>query len=225
MKVNNKDFSTWNMRCLAFDYQPLGYAREIYQPDQSITPIMSSRRQYQPKPMTFDADFKTVDDAGRFLAELMSGDYSIIDMDDGYLYRCYLSEIDEISEKQGNGYCYTLSIPLSVIQTGTEVSETLEADVPITVIGHLEAECIYEITPKQQIEEYHIAGYTINNLQQGVTVYFDGIDKRIYSSAELNKFGDVTFPNNRFPTLRPGEQVIDFDATADVVLRYYPIYI
>ena len=218
MKVNNKDFSTWNMRCLAFDYQPLGYAREIYQPDQSITPIMSSRKQYRPKSMIFKVEFKTIEDSGRFLVELMTGDYSIIDMDDGYLYRCYLSEIDEISEKQGNGYCYTLSIPLSVIQTGTEVSETLEA-------RNLETECIYEITPKQQIEEYHIAGYTIKNLQQGVTVYFDGIDKRIYSSTELNKFGDVTFPNNRFPTLQPGEQIIELDATADVVLRYYPIYI
>ena len=175
--------------------------------------------------MIFKVEFKTIEDSGRFLVELMTGDYSIIDMDDGYLYRCYLSEIDGISEKQGIGYCYTLSIPLSAIQTGTEVSETLEASVPITVIGNLETECIYEITPKQQIEEYHIAGYTIKNLQQGVTVYFDGIDKRIYSSTELNKFGDVTFPNNRFPTLQPGEQIIELDATADVVLRYYPIYI
>ena len=215
----------FNMKINSFTYQPFATNCEIFQLEGSIRPTLG-KKVLTPKPMQLVAEFRSKKDISDFIAELLNHDENIIDIDDGYYYRCYLSKLSQPVDEYWQGW-YRVKISLLVIQEGSRRRLMLnKVDNQIIVAGNWQTECVYEITPTSNMESVNIDGHIIKNLYANRTVYLDGEMKKIYTIVEPNKYLDCNLKQNSFPILSPGRQNINISSTAvKVVLKYTPIFV
>lgn len=225
MKINNKNIKHYHMKINSFTYQPMIYNREIFQPESSIRPILG-KAVLAPKSMELIAEFHSKLDISNFIADLMKNNEIIIDIDDGYKYRCYLSQVGNLVEEYWQGW-YRITLPLLVIQQGSRRRLLLDKrENHVIIAGNWPSECIYEITPYKNMYSFEIDGHVIRNLYENKTVYFDGEQKKIYTNTEINKYPDCTLKNNSFPIISPDTNVIKMsDTDVKVYLYYDPIFI
>lgn len=225
MRINKRNLLEFNMKVNSFTYQPFTVSYGIFQPERSIRPIIG-KRTLTPKPMELIAEFRSKKDISDFIAELLNHEENVIDIEDGYYYRCYLSTLNQPVEEYWQGW-YRVKIPLLVIQEGIRRKIALnKKENYIYIAGNWQTECVYEITPKADMDDITVDGHIIRHLYTGKTVYLDGEKKRVYSSTEPNKYVDCTLKQHSFPTLKPGKQLIALsNDKADVMLRYTPIFV
>lgn len=225
MRINNKRMERFHMRVNSFTYQPYAVEREVFQPERSLRPVLG-KRVLTPKSMQLIAEFRSKKDISDFLAELLNHEENMIDIEDGFKYRCYLSKLSQPVDEYWQGW-YRVTIPLSVIQEGSRRQLLLsKAENHIVVAGNWQTECVYEITPMAAMDSFTIDGHTIRKLYANRTVYFDGELKKVYTDTEPNKYPDCTLKQNSFPTLDPGSQKISMSSTSvKVVLKYTSIFV
>jgi len=226
MRINNKPLESFHMKVNSFTYQPFSIERQVFQPDYAVKPVMG-RLEIAPKEMKLVAEFRSKLDISNFLAELLKHKENILDVDDGFLYRCFLFSVKDIVDEYWQGW-YRITVTLSVIQEGSRRKIYLKkARNNIHVAGNWTTDCLFEITPKKNLETFTIFGYEIRRLYKDRTVYLDGETKRVYTSSEPNKYSDCVLKNKMFPCLDPGQQTINMNNVTDVtvVLKYTPIYI
>lgn len=225
MRINNKPMDMFHMRINSFTYQPFVMERKVFQPERSLRPILG-KLAIAAKNMQLIAEFRSKLDISNFMAELMSHEENLIDIEDGYRYRCYLSKISNPINEYWQGW-YRLTLPLTVIQEGSRRKATLKkAENFIQIAGNWETECLFEITPKKNMDSFTIDGHIIRRLYANRTVYLDGELKKVYTETEPNKYPDCTLKGKLFPRLKPGTQIIRMSNTdAKVVLRYTPVYV
>ena len=226
MKINNKPLGMFHMRINSFTYQPLRAERKVFQSEQSLKPILG-RLDMLSKDMQLIAEFRNKLDISNFIAELLMHKENILDIDDGYRYRSFLTSLSNPQSEVWQG-CYRITHPLSVIQEGSRREFHLKKDTNyIQVAGNWRTDCLFEITPNQDIEVFEIYGYEISHLYAGKTVYLDGESKRVYTATEPNKYNDCVLKDKMFPSLEPGIQEIQMNSASDVtvILKYTPIYV
>lgn len=226
MRINNYDESYFNMRANSFSYQPLIVAREVFQPDNSIYPILSKPK-IRPKKMKIVAEFRGKKDISNFIAELLRHNVNIIDIDDGFLYKTYVHEIDQCVTERWQGW-YRLSLPVLVIQCGYEQRyKLLKENNTIINNGNYMCDCIYEIIPLKNVDSITIDKITIKNLVEGNKVILNGEAKKVFSNTEVNKYNDCIFGDNQFPKVDPGVNTIHISNYSDVEINliFTPIYI
>lgn len=225
MKINNHNLKEYGARVLNWVYQPNLLNRELFQPENSITPHVGPVKP-EPKPMELDLEFTDKTMISNFISELLSNDINILDIDDGFLYQCWCTTLSSPVEEVYHGW-YNIKIPLFVIQTTAERSIHLtEATTHIFVQGNWEVECRYEITPSVDLSSITINDYTVKNLKRNEKLVLDGVTKRVYTETNSNKYGDTKLKKNKFPTLKHGEQTIEISSlNADIWLYYQPIFI
>lgn len=225
MRINKRNFLEFNMKVNSFTYQPFTVNREVFQPEGSIRPILG-KKVLTPKPMQLVAEFRSKKDISDFFSELLSHDENIIDIGDNYYYRCYLSKLNQPVSEYWQGW-YRVKIPLLVIQEGNRRKLLLnKKENRIYVAGNWMTECVFEITPNENMDDVIIDGNVIRKLYAGKTVYLDGEQKKIYSSTEPNKYVDCKLKQNSFPILQPGKQLIVMSSDkVNVMLKYTPIFL
>ncbi len=226
MRINNLSLNHFNMKANSFSYQPLNIARAVFQPDRSIYPILGELN-LKPKKMTMIAEFKSKLDISNFIAELLNHKVNIFDIDDGFIYKIYLQEVNNSVTEYWQGW-YRLSLPVLVIQCGHEQKYTLAEEKNLIVnIGNYKCDCIYTILPLRNLESLTVDQITIKNLIAGNQIVLNGELKKVYSETEPNKYSDCTFGNNLFPKLDPGLNTIFISNPTDVKinLSFTPIFI
>lgn len=225
MKINGINLGYYNMNITKFSYQPCVAKRELFQAEKSIYPILG-KIDIKPKQMVLEAEFSSYNDVSQFMLEIVKNKEVILDIDDGFIYKCYLEQLSSPVTYFDNGW-YDISIPLFVIKTGIIRTKRLNyLENYVHIDGDLETECIFEITPKKDIDLFTIYGVSIKNMKKDVKVTIDGIEKRVYSDIEVNKYGDCSFIKNFFPVINPGKSIITMShLEADVYLKYMPLYI
>lgn len=225
MKINKHNFKEYGARVLEWTYQPFLVSRSVFQPEDSIHPSVGLAKP-EPKTMSLVLEFTDKLMISNFLSELLSHDENVLDLNDGYIYRCWCPSLSAPVEEVYHGW-YKVNIPLLVLQTTAERAiHITSANTSIDVQGNWESECRFEITPLENISSITINDYTIKNLTKDVKVILDGVTKKIYTNKESNKYGDITLKNHKFPTLLPGTQVIKVNTMkADIWLYYQPIFV
>lgn len=223
MKINEKNISYYNMQIQSFTYQPLSINRELFTGDRSLT-VITGQWNIKPKEMTLIADFQSMADISLFIADLMLHDENIIDMEDGYIYHCYLKEIEEAVEVPAKNW-YTLTVAFKVIQTEPLRHVVFNGKTSVFIGGTWQTSIRFRIVSSLDIASFTIAGHVIKNLKANKEFILDGIDKMITCQGK-NCFGDVILANNHFPSLTPGWHDIETNNTkVKVTLEYYPMFV
>lgn len=144
---------------------------------------------------------------------------------DGYYYFSILQSVDDPE--------YYLSTRADVIYTFDAVRHGaynqrgltamgIETSASIEIMGNLETEVVYTITPTSNADQITVAGITVNNITADKVIVIDGINKRVTEDGD-NKFGDCDLVS--FPRLAPGTNTITFAAPGCAIsVGYYPIY-
>lgn len=218
MKINNKNINNFNASIKSFDMSTLGIDNNIMLLDSGYLPILREQK-LSAQERTLILDFIHEDDISNFTAECSRE--SILNLDDGYEYLCYLKATPTI---QTEGIAaYTVEYPMYVIKRKPMIMTQIREFIFIE--GNVNTSCIFEITAATDLKTYQINNFTINNLKANETFYLDGIHKLIYRSStpDQSAFDDVTLSS--FPMLKPGNQYFNTsDDTVKVILKYYPTY-
>lgn len=224
MKINKRMFEEFGTKANSFTYQPLSIDATLFQPDKSIYPV-SGEYVLKPKQMSLVAEFRSKLDISNFMAEILLHKENIIDIEDGYIYKCYFTGSTTPVSEYWQGW-YRITLPFLAIQMGSErIVHLNDIENHISIAGNWKAGCIYEITPLKDIETITIAGIQISNLYTNKLVTVDGVLKKVYSPSEPNKYSDCVFPDNEFPCVTPGANIIRISTKdAKVKLKYNPIY-
>ena len=139
-----------------------------------------------------------------------------IGLPDGYEYTCIVDSVGDlsyISDKLATCEYSFLGIQHGQWVTTTGPSVFCESTAPVT-------DCIFKVTVSQAAESYNLAGMVFSNVQQGMTLEVDGINKRILvDGAPGAQYCDFL----EFPYLVPGENQVD--APDPVTVSFWPIYI
>ncbi len=225
MKLNKHNFKEYGARVLKWGYQPLSITRENFQPDNSLLPILGIKYP-KPKPMELVVEFSQQRLMSDFIAEILKNDMNLLDLDDGYIYKCWMPTLNNPVEEPAWGW-YSVTIPFLVIQTAAERAISLKKlKNDVIVQGNWECECRYEITLKSNETSFTVDGIIVKDIRANQKLVIDGAEKRIYTGDSVNKYSDAILRNNRFPVLSPGPQSIQISSTAhDVWLYYQPIYV
>ena len=163
MKINNKPLEMFHMRVNSFTYQPLSADRVMFQPEQSLKCVLG-RLEIKPKNMKLVAEFRNKLDISNFLAELLRHKENIIDIDDGFQYRCFLTSIGDMVDEYWQGW-YRISLPILAIQEGSRrIVHLNKAINHVQVAGNWTTDCLFEITPHKNMESFTIHGYKITKL-------------------------------------------------------------
>lgn len=218
MRINNKEIKDFSAYVVSFDMNTLGIENNIMLLESSYLPVLREQK-LSAQERVLIIDFINQDDISDFTVECCRE--SILDIDDGYEYVCYLKASPTI---QTDGLqAYTVSYPMYVIKRKPMILEILGESVYVQ--GNVKTNCIYEITSQQDTEVFSIDSYLVKNLKANEALVIDGINKLIYRSSQpdLSAFDDVELIS--FPNLEPGiHHFIKSDETVQVILKYYPTY-
>lgn len=218
MRINNKEIKDFRASIVSFDMNTLGIENNIMLLESSYLPVLREQK-LSAQERVLIIDFINQDDISDFTVECCRE--SILDIDDGYEYVCYLKASPTI---QTDGLkAYTVSYPMYVIKRKSMISEILGESVYVQ--GNVKTNCIYEITSQQDTDVFSIDSFVVKNLKANDALIIDGINKLIYrlSAPALSAFDDVELIS--FPNLEPGiHRFIKSDENVQVILKYYPTY-
>lgn len=219
MKINNKDIKkTFNADVVSFSPSTLQVENNLILMDSSYG-INLGTQQLKPQIRTLILDFYNEDDMSNFTAEISSS--FVLDIDDSYIYWCYLKDTPVIKEDMYESYTYSANVYVIKQKEMSIVSVTDEVDIK----GNTYAEAIIELSSRKQIETYTINEITINNLKANDILVIDGIDKLVFyaSNPDISVFDDTNIVS--FPRFKPGiNEITVSDNSVNVVIKYYPTY-
>lgn len=226
--INGKNFMfEFNMRARSFDYQPLDFKSNLFLPETSFDVV--------PGPIYAGAskrnlvcEFKSKLDVSRFMQEIISHDVNYIDIGDEFIYKCYFDGSSSPSNRLWQGW-YVLTIPFLVITLAKEVIsfKMTERKTSIYNPGTYKTPLIIKIKARQPVDDFLICGYKINHINADDTFVIDGVEKRIYSDNDNNRFSDVEMTNNSFPYIEYGINVIEASSldNVEVEITFQSVYI
>lgn len=138
---------------------------------------------------------------------------------DGFYYYCLLSDVS--TPKLEGGTFYSAVFTLIGYRHLKMVSEMLTETSTINVLGNLESPAIFRIMNS-------VGTFTINGIQIEKTgaadVVINGYDKTVIQTDGVtvtNKFKDCKM--SKFPSLKPGPNLIEITGQGDVIIEYTPI--
>lgn len=144
---------------------------------------------------------------------------------DGYYYASVLQGVEdpEYYLPTRADVVYTLDAIRHGAYTQRGLTATgIETSANIEIMGNLETEVAYTITPTADTPQITVAGITVNNITANKVIVIDGIKKRVTEDG-ANKFADCDLVS--FPRLAPGSNTITFSAAGCAIsVGYYPIY-
>ena len=219
MKINNKDIKkTFNADIVSFSPSTLQVENNLVLMDSSYG-INLGTQQLKPQMRTLILDFYNEDDMSNFTAEISSS--FVLDIDDSYIYWCYLKDTPVIKEDMYESYTYSANVYVIKQKEMSIVSVTDNIDIR----GNTYAEAVIELSSRKQIETYTINEFTINNLKANDILIIDGIDKLVFyaSNPDVSVFDDTNIVS--FPKFKPGiNDITVSDNSVNVVIKYYPTY-
>lgn len=218
MNINGKDFKQYNASVVSFNTKTLGIENNILISESNLIPLLGEQK-LTAQERDLVIDFISEDDISNFTVECCKE--SVVYLDDGYRYLCYLNSTPDI---QTDGYqAFTATYPMLVIKQKDLM--TVNPSKSFIVQGNVNCGCIYEISASVNVSNIVVDGYKIKSIKAGDTFVIDGIDKLIYckSDPSTSTFDDVDLTS--FPKLLPGKH--DFTCNSDkvtTVIKYYPIF-
>ncbi|WP_320973703.1 hypothetical protein [Dysgonomonas capnocytophagoides] len=217
MDINFRTIRRYDARIMSFDLQNSAIERSII--NESFIPI-GTKPKLKPRPMELKIEFRNKLRLSQFFEDLIQSDQILIDINDGFIYRCTLKQMDGNITSIANRW-HQLIIPLYAIQSATKRRVCLESPETLVIVaGTHECDVIYELFPKEN-GSININGIKIDNVKAGSTVIIDGINKLITENG-ANAFGRSNL--RKFPSLPAGENVITLDKDIDAFLYYYPVF-
>lgn len=215
MKINNIDISEFNAQVVNFDASSLSIDNSINLIEGSITPIMG-KQLLNASERVLIVDFVNEEDIGNFIVEISS--FSLLNLDDGYQYKCYLIDTPSIVR---DGYnAYTVSFNLYVLKQ----KEMQEVGFLFVNAGQVETEAIYEISSQEELSNVLVGEYIIKTLRANDVLVIDGIDKLIYykSNPNISVIDDIEIYS--FPKVKKRRNDIKMSEGVELVVKYYPTY-
>lgn len=222
MKINGKPFWHFGMKANDFSYQPMSISSQAVIPVNGAVPV-SAGFTFAAKTMDLTAEFRNKKEISNFIAELAAHDVNLIDIDDGFLYRCFYQGNSSAEEIWGDLYRVTFSF--YAVQCGHWQSVSVKDGTVLFCQGNYPADCRFRIKPKVSVSEASLNDMVIRSLIPGREVVIDGLAKTVKEELD-NKFEDCDLID--FPQLMPGKNKIKTSLTpaqADLVCEYYPVWI
>lgn len=201
---------------ISFAHTTMDIEDAVFLPDGSYQPIMRSRT-IRPQTRELLIDFHDEKGMSDFMAAILEP--FVLDLDDGYVYECYLKDKSESEEAYG---AYTGSYTFSVLKK--KVMRTVNED-SFFVQGNYSCNCRYEITSPRNMDTFMIDGYVIHNLQANRTFIIDGVKKLVYyvDTPDISAFDDIELLS--FPKLAIGLHTIEkSDSDVQVRVVYEPLF-
>ncbi len=219
MKINNKDIkNTFNADVVSFSPSTMQIENNIVTMDSSYN-VNLGTQQLKPQIRTLVLDFHNEDDMSNFTSEISSS--FVLDIEDSYIYWCYVKDTPAISEDMYEAYTYSVNVYAT--KQRDMITETVTNEVNIK--GNIYCEAVIELTSTKKLETYTINEITVKNLKANDTLVIDGIEKKVFyaSDPDTSVFDDTDIFS--FPKLYPGVNDITVsDSSVAVVIKYYPTY-
>lgn len=219
MKINNKDIkNTFNADVVSFSPSTMQIENNIVTMDSSYN-VNLGTQQLKPQIRTLVLDFHNEDDMSNFTSEISSS--FVLDIEDSYIYGCYVKDTPAISEDMYEAYTYSVNVYAT--KQRDMITETVTNEVNIK--GNIYCEAVIELTSTKKLETYTINEITVKNLKANDTLVIDGIEKKVFyaSDPDTSVFDDTDIFS--FPKLYPGVNDITVsDNSVAVVIKYYPTY-
>ncbi|MCR0266105.1 hypothetical protein MKC73_19620 [[Clostridium] innocuum] len=217
MKINFRTIKKYDARIMSFDLQNSAIERSII--NESFIPI-GTKPKLKPRPMELKIEFRNKLRLSHFTEDLIQSKELLIDINDGFIYRCTLRQMEGNINSIANKW-YQLTIPVYAIQSGSKRRVCLKyPETLVIVAGTHECDVVYELFPKEN-GSININEIVIDNVKAGSTVIIDGINKLITENGE-NAFGRSNL--RKFPSLMAGENTITLYTDIEAYLYYYPVY-
>lgn len=218
MKINDKEFKNFNAEVVSFSPATLVIDNNIIELEAGYLPVIGART-YKASTRELILDFINEEDISNFTVEIMQ--HSILDLDDGYIYKVWLKEEPNIAE---DGYkAYTVSYILYTIKQKPLIISTNSS---FEVYGNIETNYTIEIISTEDKENVSINGYTVKLLKANDPFIIDGIVKKVYyaSNPNISEFDNVD-DLLTFPKFSPGNQSVEVsDDSVDFTISYYPTF-
>lgn len=219
MKINNKEFEQFHASVVSFSPATLNINNNIiisesdYMPINGVRKLEASRRDLV-------IDFINDNDISDFTAEIM--EESILNIDDGFLYRIWLIEQPSITQEGVDAF--TVTFGLYTIKQKTSI--TLIDSKEVVFEGNVASGMRLELTAAQNVENVTINDILVKELKGEDTFVIDGIDKLVYyaSAPEESAFDNVVMTS--FPKAVPGSQSITLNRDdVSFKITYAPTYL
>lgn len=221
MKVNDIDIKeTFNADIVSFNMSVMQIENNIIEMDSSYRVVLG-QQQMKPQKRKLVIDFYSEDDISNFTAEISS--VFLLDIEDGYIYQCWLTDTPDISQEGIKAFTFTADV-YAIKQKKDMTVVNFKGNKKITNTGNCEAEVIFKLSSNSAISDFKINDITCE-LKAGDPLIIDGIDKKIYyeSEPDVSAFDFATMTS--FPRLKRGENdITTSDATVDVTISYYPVF-
>lgn len=217
MKINNTNIDTFNARVISFSPSTLSIDNNLTTLDNSYN-VAIGQQVLGAQSRTLVIDIRSEEDISNLTALIK--DQFTLDLDDGYIFKCYTKKAPYITEEAYQFYTYYLDV--YCIKQKAMVTET---GLTFTVTGNITAEAIIEVTSATAIASLAIDEMTITDLVANDTLVIDGIDKKVYYSSDpdTSVFDDVDMVD--FPKLEPGATtVVISGGTVTTAIKYFPTY-
>ena len=220
MKINGKPLYLFDAVFVGFPYTPTSLTVNKFQPSSGKELLLgiTPRRQLRTLQLVFRSGFKM----SQFVEQLT--DESVIDVEDGYLYFCYLDSAQEPLITHKGREIYEAEFYLQVEMRSRKQSIKITGN-RFFISGNQRTEAIYTILPKMNLDAVTIENVTIRSLTAGKRVVIDGKEKSVLEEG-ANKFGDCELL--KFPTLTPGWNTLEISTTAEqaeITCECWPLWL
>ena len=139
---------------------------------------------------------------------------------DGFYYFCVLDKVST-PKLEGDTF-YSVKFELTGYRHGPSVSKTFTRYGSIDVLGNYDAPAI--ITIKNATGSVTVNDITVRDIKD--TVIINGFDKTVFETDGVytrNKFKSCEM--TKFPSLKPGVNIINITGSGTVTIEYKPIYL
>lgn len=218
MKLNDTDLDILNIKVVSFSPTTLDIENNLILPENNYNVILG-KQLLGPQRRNLILHFTQEDDIST-ITSLVKG-YFTLDLDDGYIYKCWAQKQPFISEEAYQYYTYNLDVYCLKQQSMITKTDVLD----FVVYGNIYAEAIVKLTSAALVSSLTFNDMTITDLAAGDTLVIDGIDKVVYyeSDPDTSVFDSVDMID--FPKLEPGlNNMTISDETVSFTVSYYPTF-
>lgn len=232
MKLNSIDIKKFNAKQMKVEFQPASRTTEAeWERGQRLPIEFETAVGFSSLKVTVYFKSSSRSNVQRSIAEFLSLiDGSVIIELDHYKgkYKGFMKSDPSItSTKELNkkivtlefkGYMYDEEIKVTVNGTNAE---------PVALVGAREAPCVLEINAKEEISNLIIKGFgnddiVIDNMAKGELLIIDGIAGKV-TVGGMNAFKKVDLWE--FPYIKKKTTVSMSNSNADLLIRYYPMWV
>ena len=219
MKINNKSFEQFRASVVRFAPASLVIDNHITIPESGYIPIQGLRTLEAPK-RELVIDFVNEADVSDFTVEIMNE--SILDLEDGFFYRVWLSEQPVITQE--GVHAFTATYGLYTIKQKEDI--VIANMKEYSIEGNVESGLRLELTALEDVEHFVWNDIEVKHLKGQDTLVIDGRDKLIYYTSDPSKSAFDSVVLTAFPKAIPGTHSID-TTHEDVAYKmiYAPTYL